>query len=192
MTVLKAAPILALLAVALSARSPACALDEAAKSPATAVRPGGPHDFDFEFGSWKVHHRLKRAGQEAWLEFDGTCTTRGLIDGSANVEEHTFDKPDGVTRGIALRAYDPRSGLWAIWWVDGRDPHGSLDPPVKGRFENGVGTFFSDGVLGGKPVRTRFTWSHITATSARWEQAYSWDAGATWETNWIMEFQRVP
>jgi len=40
-------------------------------------------------------------------------------------------------------------------------------------------------------VRTRYTWSQITPTSARWEQAYSYDAGATWDTNWIMTFTRA-
>jgi hypothetical protein len=37
-----------------------------------------------------------------------------------------------------------------------RDPHGVLDPPVKGGFEQGIGTFSSDGVFDGKPMRTRF------------------------------------
>lgn len=31
----------------------------------------------------------------------------------------------------------------------------------------------------------------IWPTSARWEQAYSANAGKTWETNWIMEFRRA-
>ncbi len=113
------------------------------------------------------------------------------MDGWANVEDHTFDKPTGVSRGAALRAYDPKTGQWAVWWIDGRVPHNDLDPPVKGRFENGVGTFSSDGTLDGKPIRMRFLWSRITPTSARWEQAYSSDAGTTWETNWIMEFRRA-
>ena len=60
------------------------------------------------------------------------------------------------------------------------------------RFENGVGTFYSDSTTNGKTVRTRFTWSQITPTSARWEQATSDDAGKTWDTNWIMEFRRKP
>jgi len=70
-------------------------------------------------------------------------------------------------------------------------PHGALDPPVKGRFVNGVGLFYSDSVINGKTIRTRFTWSTITPTAARWEQAYSSDAGKTWETNWVMQFTRV-
>ena len=149
----------------------------------------GMRDFDFEFGEWAVQHRVKRA-DGTWLEFSGFCTTRAAMDGSANVEEHRFDKATGVTRGMALRTYDAKTVLWAIWWVDSRDPHAAMDPPVKGRFVDGVGTFTSDGVVNGKTVRTRYVWSKITATTARWEQALSMDAGATWDTNWVMEFRR--
>jgi hypothetical protein len=160
--------------------------------PAGAANLSGVHDFDFEIGEWRVHHRIKRpVDTGSWSEFDGTCITRKLMDGAANVEDNVFHKPGGVTRGVALRAYDSKTGQWAIWWVDSRIPHGALDPPVIGHFDNGVGTFYSDGTLDGKPIRTRFIWSHITAKSARWEQAYSADAGKTWETNWIMEFQRT-
>ncbi len=161
-------------------------------APQAATSRTGSHDFDFLFGEWRVHHRVKRAAEnQPWLEFDGTASTRRLMDGSANVEDHTFNKPTGVSRGVAIRAYDQKTGQWAIWWIDGRDPLGALDPPVKGGFDNGVGTFHSDGTIAGKPARTRFIWSHITPTSARWEQAYSFDAGKTWETNWIMTFTRA-
>ena len=44
----------------------------------------------------------------------------------------------------------------------------------------------------GKPMRVRYVWSRITASSAHWEQAQSADAGTTWQTNWIMEFRRKP
>ena len=160
------------------------------KEPAVMAQPnGGPHDFDFEFGKWRVHHRIKRDSR--WVEFEGTCADRVLIDGSADVEEHTFFRPTGTTYGIALRTYDAKTGQWAIWWVDGRDPHAALDPPVKGRFTDGTGTFYSDSVVDGKTIRTRYIWSRITATSARWEQALSSDLGKTWDTNWVMELSRV-
>ena len=129
----------------------------------------GAHDFDFEFGDWNVHHRVKRATGE-WIEFEGTANARPILGGLGNVEDCLFHRPAGDTRGVAMRTYDPASAQWAIWWVDSRTPHGALDPPVKGRFEKGVGTFYSDGEINGKPVRTRFTWSNITPTSARWEQ----------------------
>ena len=170
--------------------APARPAESAPQSAAAAPQPTGAHGFDFEHGEWRVHHRIKKAGSAEWTEFDGTCRDRPLLDGSANVEEHTFHRPAGATYGIALRAYDAKSDSWAIWWVDSRDPHGALDPPVKGRFENGVGTFYSDGVVNGKPTRTRFVWSHVTPGSARWEQAFSQDDGKSGETNWIMEFTR--
>jgi hypothetical protein len=34
-------------------------------------------------------------------------------------------------------------------------------------------------------------WSRITREAARWEQAFSLDKGASWETNWIMDFTRM-
>jgi hypothetical protein len=88
--------------------------------------------------------------------------------------------------------YDPKTGEWSIWWFDGRNPSGKLDPPVRGRFVNGVGTFLADDTLRGKPIRVRFIWSDITPTSAHWEQAFSPDAGKTWETNWITDFRKAP
>ena len=147
------------------------------------------HGFDFLVGSWRVHHRVLRP-DGSWLEFDGTCANWALMSGQGNVEDHTFNRPSGVTHAIGLRAYDPKTSQWAIWWVDSRDPHLPMDPPVKGHFENGVGKFYSDGMVNGKPTRTRFIWSQITPTSARWEQALSSDGGQTWETNWIMEWRR--
>lgn len=158
---------------------------------AASMTESSEHDFDFQRGDWRVHHQVKRPEPEGWVEFEGTCRNRGLVDGSANVEENTFFRPAGVTYGIALRTYDAKSRQWAIWWVDGRDPHGALDPPVKGCFENGVGTFYSDHVADGKPMRVRYLWSHITTKSARWEQAISADGGKTWDTNWIMAFERA-
>jgi hypothetical protein len=166
---------------------------QSADAPKPNPPPGGwsdLHAFDFEVGSWSVHHRVKRA-TGAWFEFEGTCTTRLLMSGAGNVEEHVFKRPEGTATGVGLRAFDPKTAQWAIWWMDGRDPHGALDPPVKGRFEDGIGMFYADGILNGKAIRTRYTWSKITATSAHWEQALSSDAGKTWETNWYMDFTRL-
>lgn len=184
------------LVVALIASDSGQASTAITRETAPASPPAGPtgdiKDFAFLLGEWTVHHRVRRAGTaDEWTEFEGTCRNRTLIGGQANVEEHTFNRPPGVTHGIAIRAFDPRTHLWAIWWIDARDPHGALDPPVKGRFINGIGTFYSDQLIDGKPTRTRFIWSQITGTSARWEQAYSLDAGKTWQTNWIMEFKRA-
>jgi hypothetical protein len=150
---------------------------------------GGPQGFDFEVGEWRVHHRIKRPTGE-WYEFEGTCSMRPLMAGAANVEEHVFARPTGTTYGVAVRAYDAEKKHWSIWWVDSRYMS-LMGEPAIGRFENGVGNFYSDYTdPRGKTVRGRLTWSQITPTSARWEQSSSSDGGRTWEPNWIMEFKR--
>ena len=154
----------------------------------------GLHDFDFLVGKWQVHSRkLKERLMDShdWEEFDGTIRSFPLMGGLCNVDDTEFDMPEGIYRGVAPRAYDPKTGLWAIWWIDGRNPHGALDPPVKGRFVHGVGTFYADDTLRGKPIKVRFVWSDITAKSAHWEQAYSGDGGKTWEVNWSQVLRRV-
>jgi hypothetical protein len=90
-----------------------------------------------------------------------------------------------------LRSFDAKTGLWAIWWLDGREPHGPLDPPLTGRFADGRGTFEGRTMLDGTPVGIRFIWSQVTPRSARWEQAYSSDDGRSWKTVWTMDFQRA-
>ena len=126
-----------------------------------------------------------------WIEFEGTSNTRPVLDGSAtskttsSIARRRYARP----RDARLRPGDGHLGH-LVDRLAARRTARSI-PPVKGRFENGVGNFYSDGDINGKPMRTRYTWSQITKTSARWEQAYSYDAGKTWETNWVMEFKRV-
>jgi hypothetical protein len=152
-----------------------------------------PRDFDFLAGSWKVRHRrLKErlAGSTEWEEFDGTCVMQKLMGGFANVDDNVLHLPGGSYRAVGLRSYDPEARTWAIWWLDGRDPH-VLDVPVVGAFKDGVGTFQADDTLRGKPIKMKFVWSHVTPTSAQWEQSFSPDGGRTWEMNWHMDFTRT-
>ena len=156
--------------------------------------PAGLSDFDFLVGEWQVHHRrLKErlAGNSEWIEFQGTSAAHKLMGGYALVDDNVLDFPAGAYRAAGLRSFDARTGVWSIWWLDSRMPLGPLDPPVRGRFQEGVGTFLADETFNGKPIRVRFTWSKITPTSAHWEQAFSPDAGASWETNWVMDFTRL-
>ena len=175
-----------------SARAPQ---DDPKPKPTPVPNLSGLHDFDHKVGRWTAHHRrLKErlAGSREWVEFDGTQSFWPLMGGYANVDENLFRIPGNEYKGVTLRAYDPGTGEWAIWWLDGRNPFGSLEPPVKGRFVDGVGTFYADDTLRGKPIRVRFVWSSITPTSAHWEQAFSPDGGKTWETNWVTDFRKAP
>lgn len=151
-----------------------------------------PSDFDFVLGDWHVRHRrLKErlAGCDDWDEFDGEMSTRAILGGYGNVEDNLLRFPDGEFRAIALRAFDPSTSQWRIWWLDGRFPD-RLDVPVVGGFKDGVGTFHANDVFAGRPIAVRFTWSRIDADRLHWAQAFSPDDGATWETNWTMDFRR--
>ncbi|WP_439568545.1 DUF1579 domain-containing protein [Sphingopyxis sp.] len=149
-------------------------------------------DFDFQIGSWQVKHRrlqARLAGCDVWDEFDGTCDMRPILGGHGNVEDNVLHIPGGTYRAVALRSFDPAQNSWAIWWLDGRRPH-TLDVPVIGRFDDGIGKFYADDVLEGRPIRLRFVWSRTDTASPRWEQAMSADGGARWEVNWTMDFTR--
>lgn len=152
-----------------------------------------PSDFDFALGDWQVRHRRLRerlVGCTEWVEFDGEMSTHAVLGGFGNVEDNLLHLPEGPYRALAIRSFDPHSRLWSIWWLDARAP-GQLEVPVLGAFENGVGTFYADDTLNGAPVRIRFNWFAADPAAPRWEQAFSSDGGASWETNWTMAFRRA-
>ena len=150
------------------------------------------NDFDFWNGTWHGRNRRLRerlAGCEEWDEFEGICVARPLLAGLGNMDEFRTDYNGGLV-GLSLRFFDPKTRLWSIYWTDtGRS--GLLEPPVVGSFSDGVGVFECDDTFDGRPIVVRYVWSDMTATTARWEQSFSADAGETWETNWTVEHRRV-
>ena len=162
---------------------------QALKASAEAGAHDGRHDFDFLHGHWRVHHRrLQRrlAGCSDWDTFDARMTCAPHLGGLANLETHTSDALGDF--GLALRLYAPATRQWSIHWANGTDA--TLDSPMVGAFDGDVGLFFGDDLHDGQPVRVRFTWTRGDADHAQWEQAFSADGGASWETNWVMAFER--
>jgi len=150
------------------------------------------HDFDFLHGRWIVRNRRLRerlVGCTEWDAFDAEQACRPILGGFGNQDELVTDA-FGEHRfiGMTIRLFDPRAREWSIYWVDNRSVQ--LQPPVRGRFEDGVGTFHGRDTHAGMPVLARFVWTVVSSDRARWEQAFSTDEGAHWETNWIMEFER--
>lgn len=158
----------------------------------TRVDNPGAADFDFLHGSWSVRHRKLRRrlqGDDTWMGFGGTMTARPILAGAGNFDENVLEDPSGAYEACTLRTFDAASGRWSIFWIDGRDPR--PDPPVVGAFADGVGRFQGADTLGGRPILVRFAWSRTDGPCPRWEQAFSDDGGGTWETNWIMDFNRI-
>jgi hypothetical protein len=150
----------------------------------------GRRDFDFLHGRWRSHNQKLTDVLDKdctdWIEFEAAAEARPIMDGLGNVENFwVVALPDGRPfEGLTLRLFDPTSCLWRIWWASTTRP-GHMDPPVEGRFVDGHGQFFCDDVLNGHPVKVRFDWTHSGSESARFEQAFSYDEGHSWKTNWI-------
>ena len=179
---------------ALLAAAPAWADQDNVKPKTGQQDLSGLHAFDLRVGKWKAtHRRLKERlmGDTRWETFTGEQVWWKTLNGQGNADDNLLRLPGGDYWGFTMRAYDPSTGQWAIWWLDARNPGGAVDPPVRGRFVDGVGTFYADDTLRGKPIKVRFTWSNITAGGAHWEQAFSADGGKTWETNWYTDFEKV-
>jgi hypothetical protein len=148
------------------------------------------NDFDFLAGTWSVRNRRQDkwlVGSTTYEEFPGTARAHRFWNGSASVDEIEF--PTLGSSGATMRTYDPERDEWSLYWFSSRRP--GVEPPVIGRFAGGVGVFVGDDEYEGRPIRVRFTWSGITATTAHWQQELSDDGGQTWELNWTMDFTRV-
>jgi hypothetical protein len=161
-----------------------------------AAELDGRHDFDFLFGEWRVANRKLEDPladtPTGWLEFEATSEARPILGGLGNVD--TFSAPAfpgrGRFHGCAIRLFDPGTRLWRIWWASSVGA-GELDMPVVGRFDDGAGRFECDDTLAGRSVRVRFDWTLADPASPRWEQSFSFDDGARFVPNWIMQFTRA-
>jgi hypothetical protein len=169
----------------------ACAQAPAlAQSPPAVTAPAqrdGSHDFDWEIGNWTTVLRYRPdslVGSNRWLDYRGTSDVRAVLGGRANLVELSVAGPAGRIEGTSLRLYNPQARQWTLNFANIRS--GQLTAPVHGAFDaNGRGLFYGVDTLDGRAVLVRFVISDVTPNSARFEQAYSADAGATWEVNWI-------
>jgi hypothetical protein len=161
----------------------------------TLTKTDGRHDFDFAMGRWRIQNRkiadILDPTCTDWVQFEAITEMRPILGGLGNFD--TF-VPVGLPEeerfeGATVRMFDPATGLWRIWWMSARTP-GILDNPVEGRFTDGHGQFFCDDVIAGTPVKVRYDWFDVEPGSARWEQSFSYDEGATWEKNWVMTSTR--
>ncbi|MET3963270.1 hypothetical protein ABIE44_003204 [Marmoricola sp. OAE513] len=147
------------------------------------------HGFDFLHGSWRVDHRVLRerlAGCTDWDAFSSTAACTAILGGVGNLDQ--IELPHRSTTGATLRLYDAAADHWTLHWTTSGS--GRLDPPMTGRFTDGVGTFLGTDRHDGAPIDVRFVWDEVTASSARWTQSFAPSGSGSWETNWVMVFSR--
>lgn len=166
---------------------------EASTDPASSTVADSQRDFEWETGTWRTTVRvlaepLSESADE-WLQFTGTSVVRPLLDQRANVLEFEVSGPSGQIDALNLRLYEPQMERWSLTFVNIRD--GLLTPAVYGGFHDGVGEFYGDDQLGGRPIKVRFLIVRQGPDMARFEQAFSADGGTTWETNWSAVDRRI-
>ncbi len=163
----------------------------AAPASATPVLPatpvGAPRDFDFEHGRW--HTSLRRrlrplSGSDVWAEYAGTTLVRPLLGGQANLVELDVSGPEGRIQGLSLRLFEVRRQRWTLNFSNAAS--GTLAEPMVGGFGGSPhGVFYSAEDFNGRPILVRFVIESLSADRCRFEQAFSADAGVTWELNWV-------
>jgi hypothetical protein len=150
---------------------------------------GQAHDFDFLVGRWAMtNRRLKQrhAGSDDWDVFPGRCQAWSHLSGIVSVDEVDF--PTQGWSGLTLRSLDVAARRWSIWWINSRT--GQLFAPVHGGWAGDRGEFHGDDTDDGRPVRVRFIWERLGPDRARWQQAFALEGGE-WETNWVIELERL-
>ncbi len=164
---------------------------EGSDSMSTTPPRNGARDFDFLLGRWHAESRRLAeplSGSDRWETFTSTHDGVAMPSDLGIADDFRIDGR-AEPLGLALQLYDRSAHQWKCHWLDNRT--GTLTAPLVGRFENGVGTFEGPDTHAGKPIRVRYTWSEITATTVRWEQEFSADGGASWEKNWVMRYTRA-
>jgi hypothetical protein len=165
-------------------------LSASAEPTVTAAQPAvvrdGRHDFDWDIGAWKTHQRRllhPLTGSTTWVEYEGTDVVRKIWDG-ANEGVVEADGPAGHLEIFTVRLYNPDAHQWSVNFAN--STVGTMGIPTVGEFKDGRGVFYDQEPYNGRTILVRFSVMDITATTCRFEQAFSDDGGKTWETNFIV------
>lgn len=149
------------------------------------------NDFDFLQGKWQVHNRkltVRLANNNTWSEFESELHMRKTLFG--NVENYYATFAGKPFEGMAIRFFDPQTKLWRVYWVDSNS-RAMDEHPVTGSFENGVGKLYANASFNGRPIVVLYQWDATNPSHPKWSQAFSDDAGKTWEWNWEMTLTRI-
>lgn len=154
-----------------------------AQQPPAAAPCSAPEyrQFDFWVGRWDAR----------WTDAQGT-PARGsnrvekTLDGCVIVE-HFDGAPGSPLKGTSVSTYDRGTALWKQTWVDNTGAY--LD--FTGAWRDGRMTLSRKAVVQGKPALQRMVFRDIGAQRFTWDWEVSSDDGATWTTQWRIEYTRA-
>jgi len=138
------------------------------------------HQLDFWLGDWEL-----------------TYTQAGKVDHSRNRVTKTLDgcvvmevfsgAPGVALEGRSLSMYDRTASKWKQTWVDNNGAYlDFVGGPEAGRFILSR-TFERDG----KRIHQRMVFQDVQADTLKWLWQRSGDGGATWATQWEIDYRRV-
>jgi hypothetical protein len=138
-----------------------------------ASATSSPSDFDFLVGKWKMHNRhldKRLENCKTWTEFESSSDNTKILAGTADMDTYStthFPGQEGkLFQGLTLRLFDPKTRLWSLYWIASNT--GTIDPPVVGSFENGIGHFFGKDTFKGKPIIFMFRWDARNKERPAW------------------------
>lgn len=143
--------------------------------------------FDFWVGQWDVNLRIQQADKSWKDSVQAEARIYSILDGRAVLELWNSEP----IVGYSLRYYDAARDKWVLWlnWP-GRNQAGSSS--LEGQFRHGRGEFFqTEKTPDGTTRLARYSFSDVSPSSLRWDDAYTTDGGKTWSSNWLMEFTRT-
>lgn len=157
-----------------------------ASFPVNRDLPEESRQFDFWIGEWDVNLRVRQEDISWKDSHDAVARIYPILNGKAVLELWDEER----IKGFSIRYFDTERGRWVLW-LNWPGVNRSGSSKLVGEFRHGRGEFYSararpDGVQS----INRYTFSDITPTSLRWDDAYSSDGGKTWSNSWIMEFSR--
>jgi len=144
--------------------------------------------FDFWVGEWNVNNRYLVQGE--WRDVGSAEVRVFPVAGGCGMVE-LWDGMLGRQRirGFSARVWNPSDSAWTLV-LNWPQPNRAAFSTLSGTFRHGRGEFRSQSVGSDGLVMTRYTFSDISPDRFRWNDGTSLDSGATWRTQWIMEYAR--
>jgi hypothetical protein len=151
-----------------------------AQQPAPACDSPEARQLDFWVGEWDLAYVLQGKA--------GTSRNRvtKILDGCAILEE--FSGAPGIKLdGRSYSVFDAATRQWKQTWVDNTASY--LD--FSGGVADGRMVFSREAASGGRKFLQRMVFDDVKRDSFKWLWQRSDDGGATWTTQWEIDYKRV-
>lgn len=158
--------------------------------PVSSALPAESRQFDFWVGEWDVNLRVRQPDM-SWADARRSVAHIYPVLGGKGILELWSEDDGAGIKGYSLRYFDTARDEWVLW-LNWPSANQSGSSSLSGAFRHGRGEFFSTSAApDGTETLSRYTFSDITDSSLRWDDAFSSDGGETWTNSWVMEFSRT-